>query len=110
MLSANRYSGCEPIAGPCRTPAVEGDLPLPKLSYGAILASKTIGIRRMLTETDSPSVGERPRGSNRRKFLGQVGAAATFAAGALAIPSVSSAQAVGSSSNSPGGVAPLLPV
>ena len=61
-------------------------------------------------ETDSPSLGERPRGANRRKFLGQVGAAATFAAGALASPSVSSAQAVGSSSNSPGGVAPLAGV
>jgi hypothetical protein len=61
-------------------------------------------------KTDSRSVGERPRGANRRKFLGQVGAAATFAAGALAIPSVSSAQAVGSSSNSPGGVAPLAGV
>ena len=45
-------------------------------------------------ETDSRSVGERPGGANRRKFLGQVGAAATFAAGALASPSVSSAQAL----------------
>src|SRR5215469_8308039 len=61
-------------------------------------------------EADSPSAGERPRGANRRKFLGQVGAAATFAAGALASPSVSSAQAVGSSSNSQGGVAPLAGV
>ena len=61
-------------------------------------------------ETDSPSVGERPRGPNRRKFLGQVGAAATFAAGALASPSVSSAQAIGGSSNSPGAVAPLAGV
>jgi len=61
-------------------------------------------------ETDSRSVGERPGGANRRKFLGQVGAAATFAAGALASPSVSSAQAVGSSSNSPGGVASLAGV
>src|SRR6516165_1056941 len=57
-------------------------------------------------ETDSPSVGERPRGPNRRKFLGQLGAAATFAAGTLASPSVSSAQAIGGRSNSPGGVAP----
>jgi membrane-associated phospholipid phosphatase len=56
-------------------------------------------------KTDSPPVGERPRSPNRRKFLGQVGAAAT-AAGALASPSVSSAQTVGSSSNSPGGVTP----
>src|SRR5262252_3136277 len=61
-------------------------------------------------EADSPSAGERPRGANRRKFLGQVGAAATFTAGALASPSVSSAQVVGSSSNSPGGVAPLAGV
>jgi membrane-associated phospholipid phosphatase len=61
-------------------------------------------------ETDSPSVGERPSGANRRKFLGQAGAAATFAAGALASPSVSSAQAIGGSSNSPGGVAPLAGV
>ena len=61
-------------------------------------------------ETDSPSVGERPRGANRRKFLGQVGAAATFAAGALANPSVSSAQAIGGSSNNPGGLAPLAGV
>ena len=61
-------------------------------------------------ETDSPSVGERPRGPNRRKLLGQVGAAATFAAGALASPSVSSAQAIGGNSNSPGGVAPLAGV
>src|SRR5215469_8232571 len=56
-------------------------------------------------ETDSPPVGERPRSPNRRKFLGQVCAAAT-AAGALASPSVSSAQTVGSSSNSPDGVTP----
>jgi hypothetical protein len=85
-------------------------LPLPKLSYGAMLASKTIGIRRMLTETDSPSVGESPRGTNRRKFLGQVGAAATFAAGGLASPSVSSAQVIGGKSNSLGGVASLAGV
>src|SRR6516165_712583 len=57
-------------------------------------------------ETDTPSVGERPSGANRRKFLGQVGAAA-LAAGALAGPSMSSAQAIGGSSNSSGGVAPL---
>jgi len=61
-------------------------------------------------ETDSPSVGERPRGPNRRKFLGQVGAAATFAAGALASPSVSAAQAIGGSSNGPGGATPLAGV
>ena len=61
-------------------------------------------------ETDSPPVGERPNGGNRRKFLGQVGAAATFAAGALASPSVSSAQDVGIGSNSPGGIAPLAGV
>jgi len=71
---------------------------------------KTTGIRRMLAETDSPRAGERPRGSNRRKFLGQAGAAATFAAGALASPSVSSAQAIGRSSNGPGGTAPLADV
>src|ERR1700739_2768569 len=58
------------------------------------------------TETESPSVGERPRGPNRRKFLGQAGAAATLGAGALASPSVSSAQAIGASSNTPGGAAP----
>ena len=57
-------------------------------------------------DTDSPSVGERPRGPNRRKFLGQVATAAAFAAGAVASPTVSSAQAIGGSSNSPGGVAP----
>lgn len=56
-------------------------------------------------ETDSPSVGETPRGPNRRKILGQIGAAAT-AAGALASPSMSSAQTVGSSSNSSGVGAP----
>jgi hypothetical protein len=56
-------------------------------------------------DADGPSVGERPRDPNRRKFMGQVGAAAT-AAGALASPSVSSAQAIGGSSNSLGGVAP----
>src|SRR5215470_4716041 len=61
-------------------------------------------------EADSPSAGERPRGANRRKFLGQAGAAATFAAGALASPSVSSAQVIGSSSNSLGGIAPLAAV
>src|SRR6516162_11857909 len=61
-------------------------------------------------ETDSPSVGERPRGPNRRKFLGQVGAAATFSAGALASPSVSAAQAIGGSSNGPGGATPLAGV
>jgi hypothetical protein len=57
-------------------------------------------------ETDSLSVGERPSGPNRRKFLGQVGAAAIVAAGALASPSVPSAQAIGGNSNSSGGVAP----
>jgi len=61
-------------------------------------------------ETDSPSVGEGPRGPDRRKFLGQVGAAATFAAGAVASPSVSSAQAIGGSSNRPGSAAPLATV
>jgi hypothetical protein len=61
-------------------------------------------------KTDSPSVGERPRGLNRRKLLGQADAAATFAAGALASPSVSSAQAIGGSLNTPGGVAPLAGV
>jgi hypothetical protein len=61
-------------------------------------------------ETDGLWVGERLRGANRRKFLGQVGAVATFAAGALASPSVSSAQAVGGSSSSPGGPAPLAGV
>ena len=62
------------------------------------------------TETDSPSVGERPRGPNRRKFLGQASAAATLGAGALTSPSVSSAQAIGASSNSLGGLAPLAGV
>src|SRR6516162_294151 len=66
---------------------------------------KTTGIRRMLAETDSPRAGERPRGSNRRKFLGQAGAAATFAAGALARPSASSAQALRGISNNPSGAA-----
>jgi hypothetical protein len=61
-------------------------------------------------ETDSPSVCEEPGGPNRRKFLGQAGAAATFVAGALASPSVSSAQVIGSSSNSLGGTAPLAGV
>jgi hypothetical protein len=60
-------------------------------------------------ETDSPSVGERPRGPNRRKFLGQVGAAAT-AVGALACPSVSSAQAVGGGSVGTGSAASLAGV
>ena len=59
-------------------------------------------------ETDSPSVGERPRSPNRRKFLSQAGAAASFAAGAFGSPSVSSAQAIGASSNTPGGAAPLV--
>ena len=59
-------------------------------------------------EKDSSSAEERPRGPKRREFLGQVGAAATFAAGALASPSVSSAQAIGGSSNGPGGAAPLV--
>src|SRR5215813_1837217 len=62
---------------------------------------------RGVPETDGPSVGERPRDPNRRKFLGQVGTAATFAAGALASPPVSSAQAIGGSLNSPGSLAPL---
>src|SRR5205823_14934548 len=59
---------------------------------------------------DGLSVGERPKGANRRKFLGQVGAAATFAAGALASPSVSRAEAIGGSSNSPGALGPLADV
>jgi len=59
---------------------------------------------------DGLSVGERARGANRRKFLGQVGAAATFAAGALASPSVSRAEAIGDSSNSPGALGPLADV
>jgi len=58
-------------------------------------------------KTDSPFVGEMRRGPNRRKFLGRAGAAATLAAGALATPSVSSAQTLGNSANSPGGAAPL---
>jgi hypothetical protein len=61
-------------------------------------------------ETDSPSNVERPRNPNRRKLLGHVGAAATLAAGALASPSVSSAQAIGGSSNRLGGLAPLAGV
>ena len=60
-------------------------------------------------ETDGLSVGERPRGPNRRKFLGQVGAAAT-AAGALATPSVSSAQSIGGGSNNTVSTAPLAGV
>ena len=60
--------------------------------------------------TDSPSVSERPKGPHRRRLLSQAGAAATLAAGALVRPSVSSAQAIGGSSNSPGAVAPLAGV
>jgi hypothetical protein len=51
-------------------------------------------------KTDSPSIGERPRGPSRRRLLGQAGAAATFAA----------AQAIGGSSNTPGALAPLAGV
>src|SRR6516164_5495705 len=58
-------------------------------------------------DTDSPSTGERPKGPNRRRLLSQAGAAATFAAGALARPSVSSAQTIGGSLNGAGGTAPL---
>ena len=61
-------------------------------------------------KTDGPSLGERPRGPNRRRLLSQAGAAATLAAGALARPSVSSAQAIGGSSNSAGALAPLAGV
>jgi hypothetical protein len=50
------------------------------------------------SETGSPCVGEKPTGPNRRKFLAQAGAAAT-AAGALASPSVSSAQDIGSANS-----------
>jgi hypothetical protein len=57
--------------------------------------------------TGSPSTGERPKGPNRRRLLSQTGAAATFAAGALARPSVSSAQTIGGSLNGAGGTAPL---
>src|SRR5262249_32147543 len=57
-------------------------------------------------KTDNLSVGERPRGLNRRRLLGQAGVA-TFAAGALECPSVSPAPAIGGSLNSPGGLAPL---
>ena len=60
--------------------------------------------------TDSPSVSERPKGPHRRRLLSQAGAAATLAAGALVRPSVSSAQAIGGSSNSAGAVAPLAGV
>jgi hypothetical protein len=63
----------------------------------------------VVLETDGLSVGERPRGPNRRKFLGQVGAAAT-AAGALAIPSVSSAQSSGGGPNNTVSTAPLAGV
>ena len=61
-------------------------------------------------DTVSPSTGERPKGPNRRRLLSQAGAAATFAAGALASPSVSAAQAIGGSSNGPGGATPLAGV
>src|SRR5271167_2374499 len=83
--------------GPCEA-AVNDEIPIEtRDSVSGIL------------ETDGPSVGERPGGPDRRKFLGQVGAAATLAAGALASPSVSSAQAIGGSSSGPG-VAPLTGV
>ncbi|MGH9763435.1 MAG: hypothetical protein ACREAC_21600, partial [Blastocatellia bacterium] len=44
----------------------------------------------------TPSHGQKKTGSSRRQFLGQVGAAATFAAGALTVPSVATAQSTGS--------------
>ena len=43
-------------------------------------------------ELKNPSAEKDLKGLNRRKFLGQVGVAATFAAGAVAAPSVASAQ------------------
>jgi hypothetical protein len=73
----------------------------------AIKSDEKNADHRGVPETDGPSVSERPRGANRRKFLGQVGAAATFAAGALASPPVSSAQTIG---GSPGSTAPLAGV
>jgi hypothetical protein len=59
-------------------------------------------------ETESPSAEKAPSGINRRKFLGQAGAAATITVGTLATPSAAFAQS-GSSHNSrrvlpPGGV------
>ena len=51
-------------------------------------------------ETGDPSAGQRPIGPNRRKLLGQAGAAA-LATGGLAIPVVSSAQSIGGGSTSP---------
>ena len=43
-------------------------------------------------EAESPSANKSPKGLNRRKFLGQVGVAATVVAGSVAAPSVASAQ------------------
>jgi hypothetical protein len=50
-------------------------------------------------QAESPAVEKTSSGINRRKFLGQAGAAATLAAGALASPSAALAQS-GSSHNS----------
>src|ERR1700746_1877989 len=65
--------------------------------------------RSGVLEAGGLSLGGRPRGPIRRNFLGQVGAAAT-AAGALATPSVSSAQSIGGGSNNTVSTAPLAGV
>ena len=48
----------------------------------------------------TPDAGKTPEGPTRRQFLGQVGFAATFAAGTLSVPSVASAQSSTSSTTS----------
>ncbi|HWY08700.1 MAG TPA: vanadium-dependent haloperoxidase [Candidatus Acidoferrales bacterium] len=55
-----------------------------------------------LVSSEKPASMESPKGSNRRAFLGQVGAAATLAAGALAAPSVASAAHTSESTDDPG--------
>lgn len=88
-----------------RKTRIADQLACPQQLRGRTMMIETKYSISAVPETDSPSVGETPRGPNRRKILGQIGAAAT-AAGALASPSMSSAQTVGSSSNSSGVGAP----
>ena len=55
-------------------------------------------------QAESPTAEKTPSGINRRKFLGQAGAAATIAAGAIASPTAAFAQS--GSSHSSGRVSP----
>src|SRR6516164_5391046 len=81
---------------------------VPRVKNKLVKPEDAVVAERSLQQADAPPLGKSLAAPDRRKFFGQLGMAATFAAGALASPSASSAQIVGGSSGSPAGV-PALP-